>query len=134
MVDQMLKRAPIARIKADTPFCTRTVEAIYTKDCLTGFLEMFWEPGSQMTHIQYGNTGSHNYQRMIVAATILRALASKHGNLKPLNVYEMMSRMAVDKEELIRVQEEYSTLQKLKRGKRNRNKKAWSYLARMHHS
>ena len=52
----------------------------------------------------------------VVAATVTRAQARKLGNRKPLKVKEATSKMAVDKEELVRLQED-STLQKFKEAK-----------------
>ena len=53
----------------------------------------------------------------VVAAAVTRAQARERGKSKPLKVKKVTSRMAVDKEELVRLQEEDSTLQKFKETK-----------------
>ena len=47
----------------------------------------------------------------VVAAAVTRAQSRKRGDPRPLKVKKMTSRMTVDKEELIRLQDENSTQQ-----------------------
>ena len=58
-----------------------------------------------------------NTKWRIVASAVTRAQAKERGSSKSLKVKEMTSKMAMDKEELVRLQEEDSTLQKFKEAK-----------------
>ena len=60
-----------------------------------------------------------------MAAAVTRAQARERGNPKPLKVKEVTSKMAVDKEELVRLQEEDSTLQKFKETKGTETRKGY---------
>ena len=60
-----------------------------------------------------------------VAAAVTRAQARGRGNPKPLKVREVTSKMALDKEELVRLQEEKSPLQKFKEMKRTETRKEY---------
>ena len=66
----------------------------------------------------------------VVAAMVTSAQAQGLGSPKPLKVKEIMSKMAVDKEELVRLQEENSTLKKLKEVEGTETRKGYmiSYL------
>ena len=54
--------------------------------------------------------------------TVTRAQARKRGNPKPLKVKEVTSKMAVDKKELVKLQED-STLQKFEKAKGTETRK-----------
>ena len=58
-----------------------------------------------------------------MAAAVTRAQAVERGYLKPLKVKEITSKMVVDKKELVRLQEEDSTLQKFKAAKGTNTRK-----------
>ena len=60
-----------------------------------------------------------------MAAAVTRAQARERGNPKPLKVKEVTSKMALDKEELVRLQEEDSTLQKFKEAKGTETSKSY---------
>ena len=105
-VNRMLIRAPIARIEVDMPFYTGTVEAMCVKNPLFDLL-IRNVPGAQKPN-------DPNPEREVVAAAVTRAHARERGNSKPLKVKEMTSKMAVDKEELVRLQKEDSTGQQKK--------------------
>ena len=47
-VDQMLKKAPFARVEVDTLFYSKGVDAMCIIPCLTKLLKIFREPGSRM--------------------------------------------------------------------------------------
>ena len=107
-VNRTLIRAPISRIEVDTSFYTGTVEAMCMKDPLFDLI-IGNVPGARKPN-------DPNPEWGVVAAAVTRAQAREHGNSKPLKVKEVTSKMAVDrlKEELVRLKEENSTLQKLK--------------------
>ena len=79
---------------------------------------MFREPGNRMIRIQSGDWG-------VVAAAVARAQAVERGNLKPLKVKEMTSKMVAVKEELVRLQVEDSIFQKFKAAKGTKTRKAY---------
>ena len=117
-VNQTLIRAPIARIEVDPPFYTGTVEAMCMKDPLFDLI-IGNVPGARKPN-------DPNPEWGVVAAAVTTAQARERGNPKPLNVKEVTSKMAVDKEELVRLQEEDSTLQKLdKEGLQDCLRKTW---------
>ena len=64
-----------------------------------------------------------NPESGVVAAAITKAQPQERGNPKPLKVKEMMSKMAMGKEELVRLQEEDSTLQNFKEAKETKTRK-----------
>ena len=107
-VNRTLIRAPISRIEVDTSFYTGTVEAMCMKDPLFDLI-IGNVPGARKPN-------DPNPEWGVVAAAVTRAQAREYGNSKPLKVKEVTSKMAVDrlKEELVRLKEENSTLQKLK--------------------
>ena len=61
----------------------------------------------------------------VVAAAVTRAQARERGNPKPLKVKEMTSKMVVDKEDLVRLQEEDSAWQKLNATKETETRKRY---------
>ena len=108
-VDRTIKRAPIARIEVDTPFYNGTVEAMCMKDPLFDLI-IGNVPEARKPDDPDPKWG-------VVAAAVTRAQARDRRDLKPLKVKEVTSKMAVNKEELIRLQEEDSTLQRFKETK-----------------
>ena len=105
-VDRTLIRAPIARIEVDTPFYIGTVKAMYVKDPLFDLI-ILNVPGARKPN-------DPNPEWGVVAAEVTKAQARERENPKPLKVNEMTSKMSVDKEELVTLQEEDSKLQKFK--------------------
>ena len=103
MVNRTLIRAFIVRIEVDTLFYTGTVKAKCMKDPLFDLI-IGNVPGARKPN-------DPNQEWGLVAAAVTRAQAWDRGNPKPLKVKEVTSTMAVFKEELVRLQEEDSTLQ-----------------------
>ena len=105
-VDRALKRAPMARVKVDTPFYVGEVEALCLKDPLfdliIGNVPEAREPSDP------------NPEWGVVAAVVTRAQARKSKETKPLKVNDVTAKIAVNKADLIKLQEEDSTLQKFK--------------------
>ena len=60
-----------------------------------------------------------------MAVAVTGVQARKRGNSQPLKVKEMTSKMVVDKEELVRLQEEDSMLQKFKGAKETKTRKGY---------
>ena len=106
-VDRVLKRAPIARVKVDTPFFVGTVEALCLKDPLFDLI-IGNVPGAR-------GPGDPNPEWGVVAAVVTRAQARESKEPKPLKVKDVTKEMAVDKEELIKLQEEDTTLERFKK-------------------
>ena len=123
MVDRTLIRAPIVRIKVDAPFYTEAVEAKCMKnslfDLVTGNVTGVIKPIDWS--LEWG----------VVVSAVTRAQVPECGNSKPLNVKEITSKMALDKEELVKLQED-STLQKFKEAKETEIRKGYriSYKTR----
>ena len=100
--DQTLIRARIARIEVDTPFYTGTVEAMCMKDPLIDLI-IGNVPGARKPN-------DPNPEWGVMAAAVTRSQARERGNPKPLKVKVVTSKMAVEQEELVKLQEEDSTL------------------------
>ena len=62
----------------------------------------------------------------VVTAAVTKAQTRDRGDSKPLNVKEMTSRMVVDEEKLISLQEEDSSLQKFKEAKGTETRKGYA--------
>ena len=69
-----------------------------------------------------GRMNDPNPEWKVVASAVTRVQGMERGNPEPLKVKEMTSKMAADKEELVRLHEEESTLQKFKESKGTRDK------------
>ena len=108
-VNRTLIRAPIVKIEVDTPFYTETVEAMCMKNPLFDLI-IGNVPGARKLN-------DPNPEWGVVAVAVTRAQARVCGNPKPLKVKEVTSKMAIDKEKLVRLQEEDSRLQKFKETK-----------------
>ena len=110
----MIIRGLIARIEVDTPFYTRTVEAICMKDPLFDLI--------------IGNVlgarkpNDPNPEWGAVAATVTRAQARERGYPKQLKMKEVTTKMAVDKGKLVTLQEDL-TFQKFKEAKISETRK-----------
>ena len=113
-VDRTQTRAPIARIEVDTPFYTGTVEPMWMKnplfDLIIGNVLGARKPNDP------------NSELGVVADAVTRAQARERGNPKLQKVKKVTLKMAVDKEELARLQED-SALQKFKKAKRTDTRK-----------
>ena len=113
-VNRMLIRAPIARIEVDMPFYTGTVRAMCMKDPLfdliIGNASGAWKPNDP------------NSEWEVVAVVVTRAQVRECGNPKPLKVKEVTLKIAVDKEKLVRLQED-SMLRKFKEAKETETRK-----------
>ena len=121
-VNRTLIRAPIARIEVNTPFYTVTVEAMCIKDPLFDLI-IGNVPGARKPN-------DPNPEWGVVAAAVTRAQARERRNPKPLKVKEMTSKMAVDKEELVRLQEEDYKLENLKKQKKLRLERDTGFLVK----
>ena len=119
-VDRTLIRAPFARIEVDTPFYTKTVETMCMKNRL---FDLIIEnvPGAREPNAQ-------NSKSDVVADTVIRAQMRERGSPKPLKVKEMTSKMVLDREKLVRLQEEDSTFQKFKEAKGTETRKDIEFL------
>ena len=71
-----------------------------------------------------------NPEWRVVTAPATRAQAREHRNPKPLKAKELTSKMAADKEELVRLQEEDSTLQKFKEAKGTETRKGYRIFSK----
>ena len=116
-VNRTLIRAPIARIEVNTPFYTGTVEAMCMKDPLFDLI-IGNVPGARKPN-------DPNPEWGVVTAAVTRAQARNVENPKQLKVKEATSKMAVDKEELVRLQKEDSMLQNFKGTKGTETRKGY---------
>ena len=120
----MLIGAPIARIKVDTPFYTGTVEPMCMKDPL--FVLIIQNvPGVRKLN-------DLNPEWEVVAAAVARVQARERENSKPLKVKQVTSKMAIDEEELVGLQEEDSSLQKFKEAKGTKTRKGYRIACEKH--
>ena len=105
-VDRTIKRAPMAKVEVDTPFYVGTVEALYLQDLHFDLI--------------IGNV--HEARRLddpnpewgVVTAVATRARARSGNDPKPLKMKEVTDKMTINKKDLVKMQEEDPTLQKLK--------------------
>ena len=101
-VDRTLKKAPMARIKVDTPYFVWEVDALCLREPLFDLII------ENMRGARNPNDPDSSWG--IIAATITRAQAQQEGVLKPLKVKEVTSRYLVRKEELCRMRNDNEDL------------------------
>ena len=104
-VDRMLKRAPMAKVEVDTPFYVGTVEALCLQDHLFDFIigKVSGARRSDDPNSEWG----------VVTTVATRAQARSGKDPKPLKMKEVTDKMSINKKDLIKMQEEDPTLQKL---------------------
>ena len=99
----------MAKVEMDTPFYDETVEAVCLQDPLFDLI-IGNGPGAtvedQTIQIQNGE---------VVTAVATRAQARSGKDPKPLKMKEVTDKMSINKKDLIKMQEEDPTLQKLKK-------------------
>ena len=105
MVDRKLKRAPMAKVEVDIPFNIGTVEALCLQDPLFDLI-IGYVPGAR-------RSTDPNPEWGVATAVTTKAQAWSGKDPKPLKM-KVTYKMSINKKDLIKKQEEDSTLQKLK--------------------
>ena len=105
-VDRTIKRAPKAKVEVDTSFYVETVEALCLHDPLFDLI-IGNVPGA-------GRSDDPNPEWVVVTAVATRAQARIGKNPKPLNMKKVRDKTSINNKDLIKMQEEDPTLQKLK--------------------
>ena len=116
-VDCTIKRAPMAKVEVDTPFYVGTVEALYLRDPLFDLI-IGNVPGAR-------SSDDLNPEWGVVTAVATRAQARRGKDPKPLKMKEVTDEMSINKKDLIKMQEEDLTLQKLKQLKGTETRKRY---------
>ena len=116
-VDRTIKRAPMAKAEVDTPFCVGTVEAWCLQDPLLDLI-IGNVPGAR-------RSDDPNPEWGVVTAVATRAQARSGKDPKPLKMKKVTDKMSINKKELIEMQEEDPTLQKLKQMKGTETRKGY---------
>ena len=116
-VDRTIKRTPVAKVEVDTPFYVGTVEALCLQDPLFDLI-IGNVPGAR-------RSDDPNPDWVVVTAVATRAQARSGKNPKPLKMKEVTDKMSINKKDLIKMQEEYPTLQKLKQLKGTETRKGY---------
>ena len=101
-----IKRAPMAKVEVDTPFYVGTVEALCLQDPLFDLI-IGNVPGAR-------RSDDPNPEWGVVTAVTTRAQVRNGKDSKPLKMKEVTDRMSINKKDLIKMQEDDPTLQKLK--------------------
>ena len=103
-IDRTLKEAPIAEIKVDTPYYTRVTQAICLRnplfDLVIGNIPEARNPDDPVSGME------------TCAAAITRAQARKDITVKPLVTKEVTTQTSITKNELAKLQQEDTTLEK----------------------
>ena len=105
-VDRTILEVPMAKVEVDTLFHLGTVEALCLHD---PFFDLFIGnvPGAR-------RSDDPNLEWGVVTAVATRAQARSGKDPKPLKMKEATDKMSINEEDLIKMQEEDPTLQKLK--------------------
>ena len=103
-IDRTLKEAPIAEIKVDTPYYTGVTQAICLRDPLFD-LVIGKTPGAR-------NPDDPVPRVETCAAAVTRAQVRKDATIKPLAAKDVTAQTSVTKDELAKLQQEDTTLQK----------------------
>ena len=114
-VDRTIKQAPVAKVEVDTPFYVGTVEALCLQDPLFDLI-IGNVPGAR-------RSDDPNPEWGVVTAVATRAQARSGKDPKPLKMEEVTDKMSINKKDLIKMQEEDPTLQKLKQLKGTETRK-----------
>ena len=118
-VDHTIKRAPMAEVEMDTPFYVGTVEALCLQDPLFDLIigNVLGARRSDDPNPEWG----------VVTAVALRAQARSGEDPKTLKMKEVTDKMSINKKDLIKMQEEDPTLQKLKQLKGTETRKGYVF-------
>ena len=116
-VHRTIKRAPMAKVEVDTPFYVGTVEALCLQDLLFDLI-IGNVPGTR-------KSDDANPEWGVVTAVASRAQARSGKDPKPLKMKEVMDKMSINKKDLIKMQGEDPTLQKLKQLKGTETRKGY---------
>ena len=116
-MDRTLKRAPMAKVAVDTPFYLGTVEALCLHDSLFDLI-ISNVPGAR-------RSDDPNPEWGVLTAVATRAQARNGEDPKPLKIKEVTDKMSINKNDLIKMQEENPTLQKLKQLKGTETRKGY---------
>ena len=116
-VDRTIKRAPMAKVEVDTPFCVGTVEALCLQDPL---FDLIIE-----NVLEAKRSDDPNPEWEVVTAVDARAQARSGKDPKPLKMKEVTDKISINKKDLIKMQEEDPTLQKLKQLKETETRKGY---------
>ena len=115
-IDRTLKKASIAEIKVDTPYYTGVTQALCLRDPLFN-LVIGNIPGAQNPHGLVSGV-------VTCAAAVTRDQARKEARIKPLATKDVTAQTSITKDELAKLQQEDTTLEKyvdLKDAVRNGN-------------
>ena len=116
-VDRTIKRAPMAKVEVDSPFYVGTVEALCLQEPLFDLI-IGNVPGARRSY-------DPNPEWGVVTAVATRAQARSGKDPKPLKMKEVTDKMSINKKNLIKMQEEDPTLQKLKQLKGTETRKRY---------
>ena len=116
-VDRTIKRALMAKVEVDTPFYIGTVEALCLQNPLFDLI-IGNVPGAR-------RLGDPNSEWGVVTAVATRAQPPSDKDPKPLKMKEVTDNMSINKKDLMKMQEEDSTLQKLKQFKGTETRKRY---------
>ena len=105
-VDRTIKRAPMAKVEVDTLFYVGTVEAFSLQDLLFDLII------GNVSGARRSDDPNPEWGEVTEAAT--RAQARSGKDLKSPKMKEVTYKMSINKKDLIKMQEEYPTLHKLK--------------------
>ena len=103
-IDRTLKEAPIAEIKVDTPYYKRVTQAICLRDPLfdlvIGNIPDARNPDNSVPGVE------------TCAAAVTRTQARKDATIKPLAAKDVTAQTSITKNELVKLQQEDTTLEK----------------------
>ena len=97
-VDRTIKRARMAKVEVDTPFHVGTVKTLCLQDSLFDLI-IRNVPGAR-------RSDDPNLECGVVTAVATRAKARRGKDPKPLNMKEVTDKMSINKNNLIKMQEE----------------------------
>ena len=117
MMDHTIKRAPMAKVEVDTPFYVGTVEALCLEEPLFDII-IGNVPGAR-------RSDDPNPEWGVVMEVATRAQARSGKDPKPLEIREVTDKTSINKKDLIKMQEEDPTLQKLKQLKGTETRKGY---------
>ena len=116
-LDRTIKRAPMAKVEVDTPFYVGTVEALCLQDPLFDLI-IGNVPGARRSN-------DPNPEWGVVTAMVTRAQARSGKDLKPFKMKEVTDKMSINKKDLIKMQEDDPTSQKLQQLKETETRKGY---------
>ena len=116
-VDRTIKRAPMAKVEVDTPFYVGTVEALCLQNPLFDLIigNVLGARRSYDPNPEWG----------VVTALATRAQARSGKNPTSLKMKEVADKMSINKKDLIKMQEEDPTMQKLQQLKGTETRKRY---------